>query len=140
MTDPRIIPPGEVLPPMETDEQPARRNKRFPPSAEPKPKSGRGGAVRRRFALLNAFIDSQLPCRSRSELAAWLLLYRHARPDGIVTASIGDLARRTGCHAATIKRGLARLQAARVLERVKRGTLAGGPSVWRLLRPDGQRP
>ncbi len=142
MTDPRIIPPGEVLPPMDLGERHARRNGRAPTDAEPKPKRkpGRGGAVRRRFALLNAFIDGGLPRRTRAELAAWLLLYRHAKPDGIVTASVADLARRTGCDESTIRRALKRLREAGLVERIKRGTLAGGPSVWRLLTPEGGRP
>lgn len=141
MTDPRIIPPGEVLPPMDLGERPARRNGRAPTDAEPKRKPGRGGgAVRRRFALLNAFIDGGLPRRTRAELAAWLLLYRHAKPDGIVTASVADLARRTGCDESTMRRALKRLREAGLVERVKRGTLAGGPSVWRLLTPEGGQP
>jgi len=47
MTDPRIIPPGEVLPPMDLGERPARRNGRTPTDAEPKPKRkpGRGGGL-----------------------------------------------------------------------------------------------
>lgn len=141
MTDPRIIPPGEVLPPMDLGERPARRNGRATTDAEPKRKPGRGGgAVRRRFALLNAFIDGGLPRRTRAELAAWLLLYRHAKPDGIVTASVADLARRTGCDESTIRRALKRLREAGLVERIKRGTLAGGPSAWRLLTPEGCRP
>lgn len=141
MTDPRIIPPGEVLPPMDLGERPARRNGRAPTNADPKRKPGRGGgAVRRRFALLNAFIDGELPRRTRAELAAWLLLYRHAKPDGIVTASVTDLSRRAGCCESAMRRALKRLRKTGLVERVKRGTLAGGPSVWRLLTPEGGRP
>lgn len=143
MTDPRIIPPGEVLPPMDLGERPARRNGRTPTDVEPKPKRkpGRGGgAVRRRFALLNAFIDGELPRRTRAELAAWLLLYRHAKPDGVVTASVADLARRAGRDESAMRRALKRLREAGLVDRIKRGTLAGGPSVWRLLTPEGGRP
>lgn len=143
MTDPRIIPPGEVLPPMDLGERPARRNGRRSTEAEPPPKRkpGRGGGtVRRRFALLNAFIDGELPQRTRAELAAWLLLYRHAKPDGIVTASVADLARRAGRDESAMRRALRRLREAGLVERLKRGTLAGGPSVWRLLTPEGGRP
>lgn len=141
MTDPRIIPPGEVLPPMDLGERPARHNGRAPTDAELKRKpGGGGGAVRRRFALLNAFIDGGLPRRTRAELAAWLLLYRHAKPDGIVTASVADLAQRAGRDESAMRRALKRLREAGLVERIKRGTLAGGPSVWRLLTPEGGRP
>jgi len=89
---------------------------------------------------LNAFIDGELPRRTRAELAAWLLLYRHAKPDGIVTASVADLARRAGRDESAMRRALKRLREAGLVDRIKRGTLAGGPSVWRLLTPEGGRP
>lgn len=110
--------------------------------AEPKRNPGRGGgAVKRRFGLLNAVADSALPqIPTRAALAAWLLLFRHAKPDGTVVAGVADLARRAGCDVATTKRGLQRLQEAGLVERIKRGSVAGGASVWRLLTPEGGRP
>ena len=143
-TEPRIIPPGEVLPPMDLGERPARRNGRAEggTGSTPKRKPGkRGGAVRRRFALLNAVADIALPrFRARTEFAAWLVIFRHAKPDGTATASVADLARRAGCCESAMRRALKRLQSAGLVERLKRGTLAGGPSVWRLLMPEGDRP
>jgi len=101
----------------------------------------RRAAVLRRFALLNAVADTALPrFRGRAELAAWLILYRHAKPNGTAKASVADLARRAGCCESTIKRALERLRRGGLVERVKRGTLAGGSSVWRLLTPDGNPP
>ena len=88
------------------------------------------------FALLNAFIDSALAEVGRAELAAWLILYRHAKPDGTVTASVGDLARRAGCTGRTMQTALAKLQSRGLVLRLKRGTLIGGPSIWRLLTPE----
>jgi hypothetical protein len=120
---------------------PAPKPDEPPPDKRARKGGKRAGAVKRRFGLLNAVTDSALPqIPTRAALAAWLILFRHAKPDGIVTASVADLARRAGCNVATLKRGLAKLQAAGLLERVKRGTLAGGPSVWRLLTPEGDRP
>lgn len=141
-TDPRIIPPGEVLPPMDLGERLARRNGQSTGTHGPKPKpkrsaGKRGSAVRRRFGLLNAFLDRALPDLRRSDIAAWLLLYRHAKPDGTAAASVGDLARRAGCCDRAMRYALGRLQSAGLVERIKRGTLAGGPSVWRLLTPEG---
>ncbi len=142
MTDPRIIPPGEVLPPMDLGERHARRNGRAPTDAEPKPKPKRkpgrgGGAVRRRFALLNAFVDCELARLGPVDVAIWLVLYRHGRRDGTATAAASDLARRTGYRDAAVRRALRRLRDRGLIDRVKRGTLAGGPSAYRLLMPSG---
>ena len=140
MTDPRIIPPGEVLPPMDLGERPARRNGRAPTDAGPKPKRkpGRGGgAVWRRFALLNAFVDCALAQLGPVDVAVWLVLYRHGQRDGTATAAVSDLARRAGYCEAAVRRALRRLQKWGLIDRAKRGTLAGGPSVYRLWRPLG---
>lgn len=144
MSEPRVIPPGETLPPMQEPGEPrhsAEMNGR--PTAACKAKSrsrASKGAVKRRFALLNAFLDQAAAKLTRSELAAWLLLYRHAKADGIASASVADLARRAGCSERTMQSALGKLQCANLVERIKRGSLAGGPSVWRLLTPEGERP
>src|SRR5574337_434219 len=95
---PRIIPLGGELPALEPGPPVRLRADGTPRRTAGSGTAGgrRGGAVRRRFALLNAFIDSALRELGRAELAAWLILYRHAKPDGIVTASVADLARRAG--------------------------------------------
>ncbi len=138
MSDPRIIPPGQVLPPMPDPAAPPKR----PPAVRPaerseraKQRSRKGSAVRRRFALFNAFVDLAAGHCTRAELLCWLTLYRHAGPDGTATASVGDLARRGRCDQSTIRRAVKRLLAAGLLQRLKRGSLAGGPSTYRLLYP-----
>lgn len=140
---PRVIPvgaePAPLLTPAEAAEREARHAHRGGDGKAAKetkpPRQGRGSAVRRRFTLLNAFIDSALPHLERSAVAVWLLLYRHAKPDGTVSASVADLARRAGASDRQVQRALARLQAVGMLCRLKRGTLAGGPSVYRLVQP-----
>ena len=144
-TKPRIIAPGTVLSPMERADRTERRGRQSiagKDQARRKRSAGkRGGAVRRRFALLNAVADTALPLfKGRADFAAWLVLFRHAKPDGPATASVADLARRAGCSESAMRRALKRLRAAGLVERIKRGTLAGGPSVWRLLTPEGDRP
>jgi len=136
MTDPRIIPPGEVLPPMYPSE-PARRKGRDLANAASRPKrtANRGGAVRRRFALLNAFVDCELARLGPVDVAVWLVLYRHGRRDGTATAAVSDLVRRTGYRQAAVRNALRRLRNCGLINRLKRGTLAGGPSVYRLLLP-----
>ena len=133
-----IIPPGEVLPPMPDPAEAKRPPAVRPPAVRPeRPKrpSRKGNAVRRRFALFNAFVDLAAGHCTRAELLCWLVLYRHAGPDGTARASIGDIARRGRCDPATIRRAVKRLLAAGLLERLKRGSLAGGPSTYRLLYP-----
>jgi len=142
-----IIPVGQEPPPLLTPHERTVRDagetvrpveKPSHPTSSP-PRRG-SSAVKRRFGLLNAFVDQGMPNLSRGALAVWLLLYRHAAQDGVVRASVADLARRTGTSTSTAKRALDRLCKAGWVERIKRGTLAGGPSVWRLLRPGGWRP
>ncbi len=142
--EPRIIPVGGELPPLLTPAERAERDARRPPRSseskgKPKGPTARRAAVRRRFGLLNSFLDVSLPHLGRIDLAAWLLLYRHAKPDGTATASVADLARRAGCCDRAMRRALKRLHSLRLLDRLKRGTLAGGPSVWRLQSADGER-
>jgi hypothetical protein len=134
---PRTIPVGAEPKPLLMPDERAPRNSTGDGSTRKRTKSQRhsGAAVRRRFALLNTFIDTGLPHLERSPLAVWLLLYRHAKPDGMVSASVADLARRAGASDRQVQRALARLQAAGMLARLKRGTLAGGPSVYRLVQP-----
>ncbi|MBK9119096.1 MAG: helix-turn-helix domain-containing protein [Phycisphaerales bacterium] len=143
MIDPRIIPPGEVLRPMDLGERPAHRNGRAPTDAEQhlkrKPRGG-GGAVRRRFALLNGFVDCELARLGAVAAAVWLVLYRHGQRDGTATAAVSDLARRTGYADRAVRQALRRLRDRGLIDRVKRGTLASGPSVYRLLMPSGVAP
>lgn len=140
MTDPRIIPPGEVLPPMDLGDRPARRNGRAPTDAPPKRKPGRGGAVRRRFAMLNAFVDVALARLGPVDVAVWLVLYRHGQRDGTATAAVSDLSRRTGYADRAVRQALRRLRERGLIDRAKRGTLAGGPSIYRLRMPSGGAP
>lgn len=138
MTDPRIIPPGKVLPPMYPAERPARRNGRAATDAEPKRKPGRrGGAVKRRFTLLNTFVDFELAELGAVDVAVWLVLYRDGQRDGTATTAVSDLMRRTGYGDAAVRRALRRLRDRGLIDRVKRGTLAGGPSIYRLRMPTG---
>ncbi len=135
-----VIPPGQVLPPM-PDPAEAKRPLAVRPAGRPeraKQRGRKGGAVRRRFRLLNNFVDGPLSQLGPVDAAVWLVLYRHAWRDGTVTAAVSDLARRTGRCEAAIRRSLRRLIAAGLLRRVKRGSLLVGPSVYALVDPDGK--
>ena len=141
MSDPRIIPPGQVLPPMPDPAEAKRPPAVRPPAVRPeRPKrpSRKGNAVRRRFRLLNNFVDGPLSQLGPVDAAVWLTLFRHGRRDGTTTAAVSDLARRTGRCEASVRRSLRRLIAAGLLRRVKRGSLLVGPSVYELVDPGGK--
>jgi len=131
-----VIPVGDELPAMDRTAT-ARRDppKRIAGKSKTPTAKRPAGAVKRRFGLLNATIDRAMPSMTRAELAVWLLLFRHAKPDGIVSASVADLVRRTGSGERSVRYALERMRDGGLLDRVKRGTLAGGPSVYRLRHP-----
>jgi hypothetical protein len=131
----RIIPVGAEPPSMDPPRQPPT------PKAPDRPvaKGGRPrrkGDLARRFGLFNAVVDYAIRDMHCAELAAFVILWRHAKADGTVSASIADLARRGGCSRRAIQNGIKRLITKRLLERIKRGTLEGGPTLWRLVKPD----
>lgn len=135
--DPLPLAPFEVLPPME----PRRPREPAPTTTTPKRNPGRrGGAVRRRFALLNWFVDSVLAELGPVDSTIWFVLYRDARIDGTATAAVSDLSRRSGFCEAAVRRALRRLRDRGLVRRLKRGSLSGGPSVYRLIRGDGATP
>lgn len=135
--DPPVLAVGAELPSMDAGHAVRRTVDRQTHPRKRKPKRSGGSAVKRRFALLNWFADEGMRAlRRRSEIGAWLGLYRHAKPDGTVSASVADLARRAGCSDRAMGDALRRLRQLGYVERIKRGTLAGGPSVWRLGIPD----
>ena len=125
MTEPRILPGCEVLPPME----PPRPTRSQSSKAE-KPK--RTKATAGRFAVLNAFVDFTLGSLSRNDLAVWLILWRDERK-GTSRTSQTDLARRAGVTRRTVVRVLDRLEAKGLLQRIRRGGLNRGLSVYRVL-------
>lgn len=87
---------------------------------------------RLRFEVLNAFVDGGMAGLSRSELAAWLVLYRDTRPDGTARASLDDIARRAGIDRQTASRAVGRLARRKMLQVIRRGGLNRGPSTYRV--------
>lgn len=134
--DPRIIPVGSELPPLEPHSE--RTRKPNPGKAsKPKGKTGKRTAGER-FRILNSFIDFTLAELTRAEIAFWLILYRDAR-EGIARTSYDDLARRAGCNRRNVGRAVRRLQQLDLLQVVHQGSLREGPSRYRVrpLAKDG---
>jgi hypothetical protein len=84
--DPRIIPVGGELPPLEP---PAERLRKPMPgkASKPKEKTGKRSAGER-FRLLNNFVDFTLAELTRAEIAVWMILYRDWRGEPAATAAM----------------------------------------------------
>lgn len=95
----------------------------------------RKDSARRRWALLNAFVDSGMATLKPADAAVWLTLFRHAGPDGVATVGRGLLVNITGLAANTAKTSLARLCAAGWVDRMRRGGPSGGVAVYRVQHP-----
>ncbi|RLS43671.1 MAG: transcriptional regulator [Planctomycetota bacterium] len=126
-----ILPPGTVLPPLdgvEVSAPPAgqaatprgsRRTGKTPPES-----SGR-------FATINSFVDGTMARLPRAAALIWLALWRDERR-GLSRTGLTDLARRAGCEHRTARRAVATLEKQGLVEKVRRGRLGSGPSVYRV--------
>jgi hypothetical protein len=128
--EPRILKGLEVLPPMEPNPAPPRPGNG---QARPKGKAERRSSAER-FHTINAFADVALADLDRAEIALWLLLWRDTKPNGLASASQADLARRAGCNVRTVRRALAGLLRAGLVQCVSQGGLPLRVSVYRVLR------
>lgn len=128
MSDDRIIPPGEVLPPMDAD---APRQGEADGTTTGKRKGRKAGDAGGRFALLNGFVDCSMVNLSRAELAAWLVLYRDTR-NGTARTSAEDIGRRIGTSKRAVLDALGKLRKRGLLTRVYKGGLNRGPSTYRI--------
>ncbi|MFM8792415.1 MAG: helix-turn-helix domain-containing protein [Solirubrobacterales bacterium] len=63
---------------------------------------------------------------------AWFVLWRDTKPDGLARTSQSDLARRMGVSPDTAKRAIKDLKTAKLIDVVLPGSIARGPSVYRL--------
>jgi len=127
MSEGRIIPPGQVLPPMDAPQPPAEADDAKPGKA----KRRKTGDAAGRFAVLNGFVDCSMADLSRAELAAWLVLYRDTR-NGTARTSAEDIGRRIGASKRAVLDALGALRKRGLVTRVYRGGLNRGPSVYRV--------
>jgi hypothetical protein len=128
-SEPRIIPVGGELPPMEPRSD---RSGKLPPGkvSEPKGKAGKR-STGERFRTLNNFVDFSLGKLSRAQIAVWLILYRDTRDDTARTG-MADIARRAGCSRRHIVRAVQRLEKLGLLKVVQRGGFRRGASHYRV--------
>ena len=125
-----ILPPGTVLPPLDGADGLAS------PDGATTPRGGRRARNQPpesagRFATINAFVDGTMARLPRAAALIWLALWRDERR-GLSRTGLTDLARRVGCDHRTACRAVATLEKQGLLERVRRGRLGSGPSVYRV--------
>lgn len=153
MSTPRVLQPGEVLPPLDSpSDSPA------PAAAEPRepvalparrsagrvpPRSSRSGAAQQRpashskgrFQEINDFVDDTMKTLEFRASLAWFTLWRNTKPNGLAKIAISDLARRMGCSKYTAKRAIRDLKRAGLLTLVAPGSINRGVSTYRLTTP-----
>lgn len=130
--DPRIIPVGKELAPMD-----GGRNR---PAGDTAGKSKRMARHGNRFAVLNAFSDFGARLVDTTAQACWWVLYRETKPDGLVRVSQGRVAECIGRSRWTVNRAIRRLESAGLLTVVRRGGLHGGASTYRIHPTPGVAP
>jgi hypothetical protein len=104
-------------------------NSTEPPATKGKPAKVASAS---RFTTINSFADFALSDLSRAEIAVWLLLWRDTKPDGLARTSQASLAGRAGIDARTVRRALAALQNRELVTVVRKGSIARGPSTYRV--------
>jgi DNA-binding transcriptional regulator YhcF (GntR family) len=70
---------------------------------------------------------------SRGAVLVWLALWRDTKADGMACASIGNLAGRIRGSRNTVCRALSSLESRGLVEVVRRGSVNGGATVYRVL-------
>src|SRR5262245_37407312 len=125
MSDPRIIPVGGELPPLDAP-PPARRDRarRTPPDARARADG--------RFQMFNAFIDVTMRELTRAETDVWLILFRDTKPTGLARTGQADMAVRAGMSVRAVGAAIHSLERRGLLDVVRRGGLQKGPSTYRV--------
>ena len=129
MSDAPIIPPGQVLPPMDG---PIRHGSTPTEADATKPNGRRKRSTRDRFATLNAFADAGARLVDPTAQACWWIVYRDTKPTGLARVSHGHVANCIGVSRSTAIRAMRRLENAGLLTVVRRGGLVGGMSTYRV--------
>jgi hypothetical protein len=125
----RVAAPGEAAAPVRT---PAELERLARQRKGREAKARRTEAARRRWMLLNAFVDAGMAGLEISDAVVWLALFRNARADGVATVARVRLVEITGLAPNTITTSIGRLVAAGWIERLRRGGPSGGIAVYRL--------
>lgn len=153
MSTPRVLQPGEVLPPLDSlsdSPAPAAAKPREPLALPARrsagrvpPRSGCSGTAQQRpashsksrFEVINDFVDDTMKTLEFRASLAWFTLWRNTKPNGLAKIAISDLARRMGCSKYTAKRAIRDLKREGLLTVVAPGSINRGVSTYRLTTP-----
>jgi len=124
---PRILAVGEEPPPLNPTPAADRHGGNGEAS---KPKGKRTSAGR--FQCINAFIDATMGTLKPAARAAWLILWRDTKPNGLAKTSQASIARRAGVSDRAIRAALRQLEQRGLVIVVHRGSLRRGPSIYRV--------
>jgi len=124
---PRVLLPGEVLPPLPAP-QTGQTRKRRAAARKPTPARRNSG----RWGVLNAFVDVTISTLPRAALATWIVLFRDTR-NGVARTGIASLTRRVGCDRRNILRALRYLVARGLVVVIHHGGRFRGCSSYRLV-------
>lgn len=128
----RVSPPGVPASKVYTPDELAR----FAAARKAKEaKAKRKDTARRRWTLLNAFVDRGMAGLKFSDVAVWMALFRNSNADGVATVARTRIKALTGCDIKTIAGALSRLTAEHWAVRIQRGGPVGGMAVYRLQAP-----
>ncbi len=130
----RVPAPGEAAQPLNTPTELERLTVRR--NAAVKTES-RAKVNRERWRVLNTFTDTALSQAGAAAGAVWLVLFRFARSDGTVYASLSVLQEKTGLARKTIQRAVARLVELGEVKMLQRG--GGAVATKYRLRRGGQK-
>jgi hypothetical protein len=85
-----------------------------------------------RWRVLNAFCDRGITegGLTPSEIAVWLILYRHADADRRCCVSIEGVMASAGLAKRTVMRSMSSLKAKRMLKTIKKGGIGRGASLY----------
>jgi hypothetical protein len=115
------------------------RNGGTMPSMEPRQsivdvpaKPRRNARASGRFRTLNDFCDHSARCVDTTAQAAWLMLYRETKSNGVACMSHGQIAQMIGTSRRTVIRAVQHLEDAKLITVIRRGGLAGGSSSYRV--------
>jgi hypothetical protein len=128
-----ILPGCEVLPPMQPVSKPIIASySDLKPAEKPPKRAGDKKRSQARFLRLNAFVDASMRSLTGAEIAVWLVLFRDER-NGVARTGQTDIARRSGLSVRGAQKAIKKLTRKGFLEVLKTGSLALGPSCYRVL-------
>lgn len=99
--------------------------------SNPRPE-GKSPATTARFKTMNEFADFSAKSVSTTAQAAWWILFRETKPNGLASVSFNQIADLIGLKRRAAIRAVQELEDAGLLTVVKRGSLKAGPSTYRI--------